>query len=208
MEFWSRNVLCIYSMQPWPSHAQWCVCNEAQKLGWLGRGSTSAQLLWPSGERMHQQTDVFINPRCMLEGHISHSLCVCVCVYYHASCFILGLCIENKVPLGFYDILKMCIVWILVCLKVLSTFADHFYLLCFLTSSRWTKETVIILVHALRSHALSHASYALRLMHCLYRYFVCVSAKWCWELIGFLVLLWFMLIDIISYLLVHRSVIF
>ena len=176
MEFWSRNVLCIYSMQPWPSHAQWCVCNEAQKLGWLGRGSTSAQLLDQVVNECINKLTCLLTLGACLRGTLV-ILCVCVCVYYHASCFILGLCIENKVPLGFYDILKMCIVWILVCLKVLSTFADHFYLLCFLTSSRWTKETVIILVHALRSHALSHASYALRLMHCLYRYFVCVSAK-------------------------------
>ena len=67
-------------------------------------------------------------------------ICVCVSVCYRNSCYIPCLYVEDKVPLGF------CIVWLLLkmlCSKVLATFADHLCLLCFLTSSRWTKGTAM-----------------------------------------------------------------
>ena len=52
--------------------------------------------------------------------------------------------IESWVSLG---LLNVCIVWIsliLLCSKVLATFADHICLLHFLTISWWTKETAMI----------------------------------------------------------------
>ena len=42
-----------------------------------------------------------INPRHMRKGYGSHSVCECVCVCYHTSCYIPGLYNANKVPLGF-----------------------------------------------------------------------------------------------------------
>ena len=41
----------------------------------------------------------FINPRHTCEGYSSHFISVCVCVCYHADCYVPGLYIENKVPL-------------------------------------------------------------------------------------------------------------
>ena len=50
---------------------------------------------------------------------------------------------------AFYGVFKICIVCIslkMLCSKVLATFADHLCLLCYLTSSPWTKETAMALL--------------------------------------------------------------
>ena len=66
----------------------------------------------------------------MREGYGSHFVCecVCVCVRYHASCYIPRLYVENKVPLSFLwrsqDM--YCVDFVENALfKVLVTFADH-----------------------------------------------------------------------------------
>ena len=56
---------------------------------------------------------------------------VVLCVRYHTSCYIHVplLYVENKVPLSFCGVFKICIVWIglkTFCSKVLVTFVDHF----------------------------------------------------------------------------------
>ena len=52
------------------------------------------------------------NPQRMREGCSSCSVCMCVC--YHASCYIHvhHLYVANKVPLGFYGVFKIHIVWL------------------------------------------------------------------------------------------------
>ena len=70
----------------------------------------------------------------------------CVCVCYRASYYIPRLYVENKVQLGilwcFQDM--HCVDFIENALfKVLATFADHLCFLCFLMSSRSTKETAM-----------------------------------------------------------------
>ena len=78
-----------------------------------------------------------------MRGYSSRSVCVCVC--YHASCYIPVLYVENKVPFigAFYYIFKIRIS--LKTLLELAIFADHCCLLRFLLSSQSMKETVTAL---------------------------------------------------------------
>ena len=74
------------------------------------------------------------------------SVCVCVYVCFHTSYYIPHLYVKNKVPLGFLSCFQdmHCVAYIENALfKILVTYANHFCLLGFLTSSQWTKETVM-----------------------------------------------------------------
>ena len=73
-----------------------------------------------------------INPWLMCEGYGSRFVCVCLATSF--MCWKQG---------ASYGIFKICRVWILLitlCSEVLATFAD-LCLLCFLTSSWWTKDS-------------------------------------------------------------------
>ena len=99
---------------------------------------------------------------CIVTGNIHvHDYCLCSIFQGKEKSCINTLIYHNKnmssipppppssqypLPLGFYDIFKMCIVWISLRMpysEVLVIFADYHCLLCFLTSSRWTKETAM-----------------------------------------------------------------
>ena len=89
---------------------------------------------------------------CFVCASVCVCVCVCVCVYvcYHASCYVPGLYIAIKVPLGFLWHFKgtsyICIVLILLKTlrsKVLATFSDHHGLLRLLMSSLSMKETAM-----------------------------------------------------------------
>ena len=86
---------------------------------------------------------VIINPRCI--GIVV--LCVCVSVYYQANCYIPGLYVENKVPLGFlwnfqHNNIHCVDSFKTLCSIVMVTFADHHCLLRFLMSSHF-KTTIV-----------------------------------------------------------------
>ena len=76
-------------------------------------------------------------------------VCVCVCVCYHASFHIPCLYVERSGvirPPVQISMHVLCGFHILTMLrsKVLVTFAEHLYLLCFLTNSQWIKETMMV----------------------------------------------------------------
>ena len=71
-------------------------------------------------------------------------LCVCVCTKLAAT--YLNYMMKVRCHQAFYAELNVCIVWMSLKTlrsKFLATFADHRCLLRFLTSSQWTKETVM-----------------------------------------------------------------
>ena len=85
-----------------------------------------------------------INPRHMCQGYDSCSagVSVSVCLFPRQLLHTSFMCWMQ----GAVGVFKICIVWILLkmlCLKVLVTFADPTSALLFLTSSQWTRETVM-----------------------------------------------------------------
>ena len=88
----------------------------------------------------------FINPRRMCESYRSRCVCVCYCT----NCYILHLHVKNKVPLGFLrrfqDMHYVSFVENTL-FKSFGDITDHFCLLHFLTTSQWTKETVMASFH-------------------------------------------------------------
>jgi hypothetical protein len=80
------------------------------------------------------------------KGYGSRSVCLCVC--YHSNCHILGLYVENNMPLGFsWQSQRMyCVDFVKNALfKSFGNinFADHHRLLRLFMSSRSIKRTVI-----------------------------------------------------------------
>ena len=102
---------------------------------------------------------LLFNPWHMCKGYGSCSVCVRerVCllrgegpgddpdeaICYCASCYIPRVYIENMSHLGFSNIHCTRISLKTLCSKVLATFADRLCLFRFLTSSWWTKQTVM-----------------------------------------------------------------